>query len=620
MHTLDALPQYKIIILMCEFCICGVGTMIGPFSPYASVILMLAIFIIMFAWTFKLQPCVGSGRYINHLRSAIYAASCTIAGLTLATLIIDDETQHYTFFAMMGGTPLVFFVAYHLSKWYLRRVEEASFQTVTKVLAVIHTEGQEWTEKEIADQKKALGGVLKLSLAAQNHKRIVNDILPSLLSLLIPEVFAPKELRLDAINIISNLCSTQATREIILEEEGADLITRLFNFLFVPLTGHDQKGIYAVNPFDFLNSELNPVMRMSISRKSTCEGPPSASPLKSDGSMAGDMSARGPVKGVPALSMHLSSAEDRPRAFSMEVLTALTDRKTPTPTQSPLPDIHGASDGAIISPLPIIKQDIASSPLLQPSLTPSAEVKTNSKKPFGLSVNTNFSFAEEDSALLSTLPGSATHGNPPVSLPGSAVEPFGANLTSMPSTTRELTGDGATPLASACQPTSNGTPPLSSARKPYSAAFAMSFSRTRSGDVPLEAEEEQAILQTLVNLYTDFASKDIVDTHYEALSYCAVHCDAVCRLVYMASRDDDATRQLSMELLHTLFGGGLIEVKSSFQEVLAMGYLVSVLRSPDYEVRTSLLLLLGHMARSSPVSTIPGMCVCVCMCMHICVL
>jgi hypothetical protein len=61
-------------------------------------------------------------------------------------------------------------------------------------------------------------------------------------------------------------------------------------------------------------------------------------------------------------------------------------------------------------------------------------------------------------------------------------------------------------------------------------------------------------------------------------------------------------------------------VKSSFQEVLAMGYLVSVLRSPDYEVRTSLLLLLGHMARSSPVSTIPGMCVCVCMCMHICVL
>jgi len=166
------IPQFRVARVMTELFLVAMQTFLYLYPLVCSTLLFVA-FTAYFAVNLYIQPCLGSGRAINHFESASYAALMWAAVCAMIASGIDNHVN------IASGLLLILIVpcgygGYKLSEWWLEKLDTAKLKAMREAA----------TSKDVEFQRRAYLDMSVLALGDANRKRIVETVIDSALPLL----------------------------------------------------------------------------------------------------------------------------------------------------------------------------------------------------------------------------------------------------------------------------------------------------------------------------------------------------------------------------------------------------------------------------------------------------
>lgn len=125
--------RFKLITAAFEYATVAVTTFLAG-QPWAAVPTVTVALLLLNVYTVRTQPCLASGRAINHLCSASYAGAAWTGVCSMIALAVNDEKNPVSVIILFVGYLVVMPLAYYFSRRYLHQLDQEKFRALRHAL------------------------------------------------------------------------------------------------------------------------------------------------------------------------------------------------------------------------------------------------------------------------------------------------------------------------------------------------------------------------------------------------------------------------------------------------------------------------------------------------------
>ncbi len=181
-------PRFRVLVVIAQWMLCAVTTLLND-VPLAAMSISTAVLLTLFGVNYWNQPCLGSGRAVNHFQSVAFGVASYIGILATATAAVDDSSNIITSILLVAGVLPVAVVCYKVSEWRLAKLDADKFESVKAAIASVavtttHPGGEKGTALPVSAQRLAAHDLLALSVPESGRERIVEHCLAPIMAVL----------------------------------------------------------------------------------------------------------------------------------------------------------------------------------------------------------------------------------------------------------------------------------------------------------------------------------------------------------------------------------------------------------------------------------------------------
>ena len=141
--------KYNVLWFMSQFMLVGTSTFLSQHPSWAIASAMCVI-AGLFILNLRIQPCLGSGRHINHITASVFISPFWAGICGLTALGINNANNHIPIIMLCIGMPLLMYIAYRYSVIYEEKKDTAKILKLRTAASSTDVEFQRSASEQLA--------------------------------------------------------------------------------------------------------------------------------------------------------------------------------------------------------------------------------------------------------------------------------------------------------------------------------------------------------------------------------------------------------------------------------------------------------------------------------------